>query len=93
MFISLQSEPYIASMREAVQNTAAIAIRALAERHHVRYRQTALDVFGSHVTRLSGDDVTLDEPALLLLALRRAGHISSEEAARLHGDYLRAKYE
>jgi len=63
------------------------------KRHHVRYRQTALDVFGSHVTRLSGDDVTLDEPALLLLALRRAGHISSEEAARLHGDYLRAKYE
>jgi hypothetical protein len=80
-------------MREAVQNTAAVAIRALAERHYVTYRQTALDVFGSHVTRLSGDDVTLDEPALLLLALRRAGHISSEEAAGLHGDYLRVKYE
>jgi hypothetical protein len=37
--------------------------------------------------------VVLDEPAQLLLALRRGGYISSQEAARLHGDYLRAKYE
>jgi hypothetical protein len=42
---------------------------------------------------LSGDDVELDEPVLLLIALERAGHITNTEAARLHGEYLRAKYE
>jgi hypothetical protein len=80
-------------MSETAQNTAAVTIRALAERYQVTYRQTASDVLGSHITRLSSDDVVLDEPAQLLLALRRGGYISSQEAARLHGDYLRAKYE
>jgi hypothetical protein len=89
----LGAKSYIGNMTHAPQNSAAAQIRALAQRHHVTYQETALDLFGSHVTRLAGDDVTLDEPALLLLALRRAGHISSQEAARLHGDYLRAKYE
>jgi hypothetical protein len=37
--------------------------------------------------------VQLDEPARLLLGLRRAGHFSNAEAARLHGECLRAKYE
>jgi hypothetical protein len=74
-------------------NDAARAIRDLVERHHVTYAETASDILGRHITRLAGDDVELDEPALLLLALERAGHITSAEAARLHGDYLRAKYE
>jgi hypothetical protein len=74
-------------------NATVVAIRALAERHKVSYRQTATDSLGAHITRLSGDDVNLDEPALLLIALERAGHITSVEAARLHGNYLRAKYE
>ena len=74
-------------------NDTATAIRALAEWHGVSYTQTATDILGHHITRLSGDEVELDEPAFLLLALRRAGHITSSEAARLHGDYLRAKYE
>jgi hypothetical protein len=84
---------YISSMAKLLQNTAAATIRALAEHHHVRYRQIASDVFGDDVTRLAGDYVQLDEPGLLLLALRRAGYISKQEATRLHGDYLRAKYE
>ena len=75
------------------QTDAEKAIRALAERHKVRYAQTAADTLGNHITRLAGDSVTLDEPALLLLALERAGHLTSVAAARLHGDYLRAKYE
>jgi hypothetical protein len=75
------------------QQDAANAIRALAEKHRVSYAETATDILGHHITRLSGDDVELDEPALLLLALERAGHITGSEAARLHGDYLRAKYE
>lgn len=72
---------------------AEAAIRALAAKHKVAYRETPTDILGRHITRLAGDDVVLEEPALLLLALRRAGHITSTEAARLHGDYLRARYE
>lgn len=76
-----------------LKNPAEVVIRELADKYRVAYRETATDVLGHHITRLAGDDVELEEPALLLLALRRAGHITSAEAARLHGDYLRAKYE
>ena len=49
---------------------------------------TATDVLGGHVTRLTGDVVELDETQLLLLALRRAGHLTSQEAIALLGAYL-----
>ena len=75
------------------QTATANAIRALAAQYRVAYAPTVADVLGHHITRLSGDEVTLDEPALLLLALERAGHLTSAAAARLHGEYLRAKYE
>ena len=71
------------------QSNIAADIRALAEQHKVVYRQTRLDVLGHHITRLAGDDVTLDETELLLLALERAGHVSGIEAVRLHAGYLR----
>jgi len=81
-------------MPDAMQASAAeVAIRALADKYQVAYRETATDILGRHITRLAGDDAVLEEPALLLLALRRAGHITSAEAARLHGEYLRAKFE
>lgn len=75
------------------KQNAEARIRSLAAQHHVAYQRSATDVLGNHITRLAGDDVELDEPALLLLALRREGYITRKEAARLHGDYLRAKYE
>jgi hypothetical protein len=75
------------------QTSAEATIRELAARYKVDYTRTASDVLGHHITRLSGDTVALDEPALLLLALERAGHLTSAAAARLHGEYLRAKYE
>jgi len=68
-------------------------ILALAREHGVTYQPTPLDELGNVITRLAGDEVQLDEPALLLLALTRAGHLTSTEATRLHGEYLRAKYE
>jgi hypothetical protein len=68
-------------------------ILALASRHGVTYKPTQLDKLGNAITRLAGDDIELDEPAQLLLALRRAGHLTGVEATRLHGAYLRAKYE
>ena len=69
-------------------NGTATSIRALAEQHKVAYTQTATDVLGHHITRLSGDDVVLDETELLLLALERAGHVSGVDAVRFHADYL-----
>jgi hypothetical protein len=80
-------------MTNTQPNPAEATIRELAERHNIAYRETATDVLGRHITRLAGDDVVLEEPSLLVLALRRAGHLTSAEAAKLHGDYLRARYE
>ena len=68
-------------------------ILALAREHGVTYQPTELDELADTFARLSGDDVELDEPALLLIALERAGRITSTEATRLHGECLRAKYE
>jgi hypothetical protein len=63
-------------------------ILALAQRHRVSYQPTALDAWGEQITRLSGDDVSLDPNELLLLALERAGHIAGRDAVRLHAAYL-----
>jgi hypothetical protein len=75
------------------KNDAASAIRELAAKHNVAYIETPTDVLGHHITRLSGDEVTLDETELLLLALQRAGHISRTDSVRLHVAYLREKRE
>jgi hypothetical protein len=75
--------------QNATATATAAAIRALAERHGVSYTRTASDVLAHHITRLSGDDVVLDEPELLLIALQRAGHLSRTEAVLLQADYLR----
>ncbi len=72
-----------------LRNDAEAKIRELAAAHHVKYRQTANDVLGNHITRLAGDTVTLDDTELLLLALERAGHVSGVDAVRLHAEYLR----
>jgi hypothetical protein len=61
----------------------------LARDHGVTYRSTELDAWAHHVTRLADDDVVLDEIELLLVALRRAGHLSGPEARRLQVTYLR----
>jgi hypothetical protein len=92
MMIAVQ-EAFVDDISSLKICSAKDEILALARAHGVAYEPTALDRFGSAITRLAGDDVQLDEPAGLLLALRRAGHISKAEAARLHGEYLRAKYE
>jgi hypothetical protein len=77
----------------AKPNSARDQILVLARKHGVSYNPTVLDVLGNAMSRLADNDVHLDEPAQLLLTLRRDGHISHAEAARLHAAYLRAKYE
>jgi hypothetical protein len=74
-------------------NPVEATIRDLAAKHKVAYQETATDVLARNITRLAGDDVELDEPAQMLLALRRAGYITKADSARLHGEYLKAKYE
>jgi hypothetical protein len=64
-------------------------ILALARRHGVAYTPMPLDRIGDAITRLAGDDAELDDIELLLLALERAGHLSTTDANRLHVAYLR----
>ena len=73
----------------APSDDTAAAIRALAERHHVTYVETANDVLAHHFTRLAGDDVEFDDTERLLIALQRAGHISRADAVLLQAAYLR----
>lgn len=63
-------------------------IRNLAAEHSVTYEETATDRLAGHITRLSGDDVQLDDTQLLLLALRRGGHITGTRVMELLGAYL-----
>jgi hypothetical protein len=63
-------------------------IFALARAHGVVYQPDALDDLADAFTRLAGDDVELDDTELLLLALERAGCLSTDEADRLHVAYL-----
>ena len=76
-------------MSNRQQRETAADIRALAESCKVSYNQTATDVWANQVTRLAGDDVSLDEIELLLIALQRSGHLSRPEALRLQVNYLR----
>jgi len=66
-------------------------ILALAQARGVVYRPNALDDLGNAVTRLAGDDVRLDDTELLLLALERAGCVSTGEADRLHIAHMRQR--
>jgi hypothetical protein len=66
-------------------------ILALARAHGIAYRPNALDDLGDAVTRLAGDDVRFDDTELLLLALERAGCVSTGEADRLHIAHMRQR--
>jgi hypothetical protein len=66
-------------------------IVGLAKQHGVRYVQTPHDALAEVITRLSDDDVQLDDIVLLMIALERAGVIPSEHIVPLHGNYLREK--
>ena len=71
--------------------TATEEIHALARARGVTYTRSALDDFGDTITRLSGDDVELDETEWLLVALRRAKVIAGVDATLLHARYLRER--
>ena len=66
-------------------------IFSLATLHGVSYVKTSYDELSEVITRLSDDDVVMDEIEQLLIALERAGVIPSEAAVPLHLNYLREK--
>jgi hypothetical protein len=61
----------------------------LAKRHHVAYANTVRDNWANAVTRLAGDEVRQDPVKDLLIALKRAGKVSTNEMAALLINYLR----
>lgn len=66
-------------------------IKSLAKTHGVAYVQTPHDAMADVITRLADDDVQLDEIELLVIALVRAGVVSSEHVVPLQVNYLREK--
>jgi hypothetical protein len=70
-------------------NSAAALIREMAARHQVSYVPTQSDLLANHITRLSSDDIELDEIECTLIALQRAGHITRDQLVHLQARYLR----
>jgi hypothetical protein len=61
----------------------------MAARNNVTAAVSENDLFAHHVTRLSGDDVVLDDVEQMVIALQRAGVLSRVQAVRLQARYLR----
>jgi hypothetical protein len=70
------------------EGITAAHIRNLAQKYRVAYIQTSNDALAHHITRLSGDDVELDEIEQLLIALQRGGHLTRMEMVQLQASYL-----
>jgi len=66
-------------------------IIGLARQHGVKYVKTSSDELAEVITRLADDNVEMDEVELLLIALERAGVITSEQVVPLHVNYLQEK--
>ena len=63
-------------------------ILGLASAHGVAYVKTPVDKLADTITRLSDDEVHLDEIERLLIELRRAGVVSRAQMIELLGNYL-----
>ena len=71
--------------------TAGVAqfIRDLAQMHGVSHTRTPTDQWAETVTRLAGDEVHSGPIQDLLIALKRAGKLSTDDMAALLINYLR----
>ena len=58
-------------------------------RHHIVFEKTYGDAWAETITRLSDDDVVMDDVDRLLIALKRAGVISGREMVTLLVNYMR----
>jgi len=66
-------------------------IHQLARKHGIVYKRSAIDDWADSITRLSGDDVTLDETECLLVVLGRANILTDRETTILHARYLKER--
>lgn len=66
-------------------------ILAIAQKHNITYKRTALDDWADTVNWLSDDDVHFDEIELLLIAIGRAKVIEGIERTLLHHRYLKER--
>lgn len=71
--------------------TTAQFVAQLASQYGVTSERTALDDWADTVTRLSGDEVTLDDTCQLLVNLRRQHVISARQMAQLSIRHLRER--
>ncbi len=63
-------------------------ILQLALDNGVTHRRSALDDLGDNITRLAGDDITMDDTEWLLVELGRRNLIDERAATLLHYRYL-----
>lgn len=63
-------------------------VAALSRHHRVTYQPALMDDLANALARLAGEDGHMDDTELLLLALERCGHLTADEADRLHVAYL-----
>jgi hypothetical protein len=75
---------------QAVQQlTAQQKIQQLAQQHGiVVHQRSQLDELGDMFTKLSGDEIELDETQWLLVELGRAGILNGTDNVLLHAQYL-----
>ena len=66
-------------------------VHRLAEDNRVSGARTFADEWGDAVTKLAGDEVNLDHTQRLLISLKRANVISSDEMAVILVRYLRER--
>lgn len=66
-------------------------IENLANANKVKYKHHSMDLWANTVTRLAGDEVRQDTVEDLLIAMKRAGKITSKEVAILTVNYLRER--
>jgi len=66
-------------------------VRELARKHQVHHTRTPSDQWAETVTRLAGDEVRSGPVQDLLVALKRAGKLSSDDMATLLVNYLRER--
>ncbi|OXJ06547.1 hypothetical protein [Burkholderia sp. AU6039] len=64
-------------------------VHSLARKYRVRYTRTQTDQWAETVTRLAGDEVRSGPVQDLLIALKRAGKLSTDDMTALLVNYLR----
>jgi hypothetical protein len=79
------------TVRAIADSTAKQQVNLLAAQHGIAYQPTPLDELADTYSRLSDNEVELDETELLLLELDRSGILTGRDNALLHLQYLQER--